>query len=235
MGALTGRIGQAEPAQLGDDGLLDPPGVPGGVLGLDGQEDGPRAAGDQVQERGKGQDPARIVGQHVLAGPGLEPPVGQPTLPQRTAGRARSAVLRPGLEVVLAQVGQRLGRHHPPAIARAVDPAVVDADEVPVSGQANIALQAISTLVYGQLIGGEGVLGLLGAGTSVGDHKWTAGHGPPACPVTSPPARCAALLARPCPNLKARQVPSETKMTPGLSSPLGSTDDLMARIQSICS
>ena len=177
-GPCARRVRQAEPAQLRHDGLLDPAGVARRVLGLDRQQDGPRAAGDQVQQGGQGEDPARRIGEHVLAGPRLQATIGEPALAQRPPRRARALLLGPGPEVMATQVGQGLGGDHAPAVAGPVDPPIVHADEVPVGGEADVALQPVGALLDGQLVGGQGVLGAQRARAPVGDHQGTAGHGP---------------------------------------------------------
>ena len=77
-----------------------------------------------------------------------------------------------------AQVGQGLGGDDAPAVAGPIDPSIVHAHQVPVGGEADVALQAVGALLDGQLVGGQGVLRPQRAGAPVGDHQGTAGHGP---------------------------------------------------------
>ena len=91
----------------------------------------------------------------------------------------------------------------------------------------DVALQAVGTLREGQLVGGQGVLRPVRAGTSVGDHQ----SGRPGTSHSMPAVRLTrALGGRP---RLGSAVGRES--TPGFSSPSGSTVALMARIQSICS
>ena len=90
----------------------------------------------------------------------------------RLAGRRSAGAARvPRAEVQRVQLGQRPGADPAAAVAGAVQPAVVHADQVPVAGQPDVALQAVGALVEGAQVRGEGVLGQRVRGAAVGEDQ----------------------------------------------------------------
>ena len=141
------RVRPAEPVEQLDEPALDQAGIAGRVLGLDGEVERPSGVRDELEEPLEGQHPTAVDAQRV----GVDAVV-------------------PGPEVELVELGQLEGRDDAAGVAGAVDPAVVDADEVTVGGQAYVALERIGARVDGPLVGGHRVLGRLGRGAPVRDH-----------------------------------------------------------------
>ncbi len=163
-------LGQAVAAEQVDQAALDQSAVPGRVLGLDVQLDA--LAVRRAPFERELQEP--FQGQH---GPPLG--IGLDLLPGRLQQRVALARLPRG-EVQRLEVGQLEGREHTAPVAGAVDPAVVHADQDPVAGQPNVALEGVGTLFQGQLVRTEGVLGVRGRGAPVCHdlHGAGAGHAP---------------------------------------------------------
>ena len=65
----------------------------------------------------------------------------------------------PGAEVQLVELRQGVLADRATAVAGALQPAVVQADQVPVAGQPDVALQPVGALVDGAQVRAEGVLG----------------------------------------------------------------------------
>ena len=77
--------------------------------------------------------------------------------------------LLPGAPVQALERGQLERGDAADAVGGAVDPPVVDADQVPVGGQPDVALEGVGALVDRAQVGLERVLRLVPAGSSVGD------------------------------------------------------------------
>ena len=95
----------------------------------------------------------------------------------RVALRAVGSPARvPGAVIQLAQLGQRHLTDQAGAGGRAVHPAVVHAHQMPVSGQPDIAFDAVGAFLEGELVGGQGVLGALGRRAAMGNHERVSGE-----------------------------------------------------------
>ena len=122
-----------------DEALLDQPGVAGRVLGLDCQLDRAGRLGGQRSSRSRVSTPrSRDVGSLVVE-----------VCPRSL----------PGPPVERLQVSQLQRRHGPATVAGAVDPPVVHADQVPVGGEPDVALQAVGTVDERLSVGAQRVLG----------------------------------------------------------------------------
>ena len=141
--------------------LLDEPGVPGGVLGLDEQAD--RAAGGEDHLEQSLQREHRRLGAVALLDEGV---------------LRRRQVRVPGPEVEPPQVVEvELGDHAAPGRGP-VDPPVVHADQVPVPGEPDVALQPVGAVLDGPQVRAEGVLGQRVRRAAVGhDERSLVGHG----------------------------------------------------------
>ena len=122
-------------AQQLDERLLDEPGVPRRVLGLDRELHRPVDGAQRVEQPlaasapGSGRDPAPPSSRWTA---GRRPPCG--------------ATRPPRPEVELGEVGQLERRHDAAAARGPVHPAVVDADQHAVAGEPHVALDAVGAV-----------------------------------------------------------------------------------------
>ena len=79
-------------------------------------------------------------------------------------------------EVERVQLGQGARADPAASVAGAVEAAVVHADQVPVAGQPDVALQPVGALVERAQVCGEGVLGQRRGGAAVGEDEWRCAH-----------------------------------------------------------
>ncbi len=127
------------------------------MLGLDGQFHPAPGVGDESEQPLQGEYGGRLA---VLRG---VLPVGFLVAP--LPGLARL----PGAEVQGGEIGELQGGDRAAAVGRTVDPTVVHAHQVAVGGEAHIALEGVRTVLDRFGVRGQGVLGGLLGGSSVGD------------------------------------------------------------------
>ena len=148
-----GRAGPAEAVEHLDEGLLDQPAVAGRVLGLDEQAHVAAGVVDEAEQHLQGEHPtARPCGR-----------------PRRRRGRGcrRASARRPSRAGRCARTRSRAvpgvrrssSLTDPAPVGGAVDGAVVHADQVPVAGHPDVALEPSAPPVDGPFVGGQGVLG----------------------------------------------------------------------------
>jgi hypothetical protein len=138
------------PAQRLDQAALHLGAVPGRVLGLDQQPDRPAAVPHRFQQPVEGEQPGE-VGQFLVG---------------REAGMPRA-------EVQHVELGQRLAADQAAAVAGAVEPAVVHADQVAVAGEPDVALEAVRPVLEGAQVGTQGVLRQRVGSAAVGEDQWS--------------------------------------------------------------
>ena len=139
--------GDPEPVQQRQHLALDQRSVPHGMFGLDEDLHRPSPVEHEPHQSLQGQQPG--IALCSVGPPAAVPPavVERPKLLQRhLADQSR-------------------------AVGRAVHPAVVHTDQVPVAGQPHIALHALSALLQRQLVGRQRVLWAVGGRPPVGDHE----------------------------------------------------------------
>ncbi len=167
---LFGARGRREtvPAQHRHQLLLDQSRVPGRVLRLDQQAHLPVAVHHEFQQPferehlADGRVPVRVE---------VDVPLDEQLV------RAGRQVVLPGAEVERVQVGQRAFAHQTASVGGAVQPAVVDADQMTVSGQPDVTLERVGAVANCLLVGRQRVFGDLRGGASVGnDHRSIGAH-----------------------------------------------------------
>ena len=133
---------QPKSPSVSTSAALDEAAVAGRVLGLDRELHVPVVVGDRLQQLAQRQHLADLgvaLGRLVVE-------LGPRALPRR--------------EVELVQLGEVHRRHEPGRRRRTPQVAVVDAHEVAVGGQPDVALERVRALVERLHVGGEGVLGV---------------------------------------------------------------------------
>ena len=156
----AGRPGAvpAEVLELLDQPLLHQAAVPGRVLGLDGHLHATVVVRHGLQQLAQGQHPV----QRLVADRRLVVELGPRVLPRR--------------DVQLLELGELQGRDGVAPAGGTAQVAVVDADEVPVGGEPDVALEALGPGVECRDVRAQRVLGVLVAGASVGDDLGAPGR-----------------------------------------------------------
>ncbi len=159
---LAARARQSEALEQLDGALLDEAGVPRGVLGLDREADLALGVDHELEQP--------LEREHARARLVDDDRVGAERWPR--------GVDLPAAEVEPVEVVQGHDRDHAATVARAVDPPVVHAHQVPVGREPHVALERVGAVVDSLLVGGEGVLGSIGARPAMGHDS---GHGAHRC------------------------------------------------------
>src|SRR4051794_25456791 len=79
----------------------------------------------------------------------------------------------PRAEVERVQLDQGLGADQAAAVARAIEPPVVHADQMTVPGQPDVALQPVGAVLHRAEVGAERVLRQRVAPAAVCEDEWT--------------------------------------------------------------